>query len=270
MNELGMFFGIGVGPGDPGLLPVAALQALHRADVIYTPRAQHVKDSVARRCLGEIDLPQDRFREVAYNMDSNGTERRARYQALAIEIAAELKLGRTVAYLTIGDSMTYSTYGYLLEALDEIIPGCPRRTIPGITSYAATAASFEWPLGQGKERVLILPCPDDMEALWQDIETHDVVVLMKIGKRLRDVLALLQRKDIAGNCVFASRIGLQGEFLQPDLGQLPLDWPATAASTTSQREDEANSLGYLSTMLIRRSNAVTRQDRKALTAGGVR
>jgi precorrin-2/cobalt-factor-2 C20-methyltransferase len=61
-------------------------------------------------------------------------------------------------YLTIGDALTYSTYGYVLAAVRDLYPECDCVTLPGITSYAAAAAALEWPLGVGK-RTLILPCP---------------------------------------------------------------------------------------------------------------
>lgn len=237
MNETGMFYGIGVGPGEPGMIPVVAWQALQSADVIYTPRAEHVSESLARQCLGDLDIPEDRFRPVIYDMDAERLGIAERYRALAREIASQLAAGRTVAYLTIGDSLTYSTYGYLLQALDELLPGHRRRTFPGITSYAALAAAVDCPLGQGKERVLILPCPDDMESLSKDIDSHDIVVLMKISHRLPAVVDLLRQKGIAGNCVFASRVGLKDEAIFKDVDKLT---------------ESPKSLSYLSTMLIRR------------------
>jgi precorrin-2/cobalt-factor-2 C20-methyltransferase len=131
--------------------------------------------------------------------------------------------------------MTYSTYGYTMAALRDRLPAVQVRTFPGITSFAAAAAAMNWPIGEGKERVLILPCPDDAQSLRQDIESHDVVVLMKIGKRLPMVLQVLRDMSIGEHCALVSRIGLPGETLCDDLGALP----------------DTASLGYLSTMLIR-------------------
>ncbi len=137
------------------------------------------------------------------------------YAELARTVAVELRAGRTVAYLTIGDPLTYSTYGYLLAALRELEPALRHRTFPGITSFAATAAALSWPLGEGKERILILPCPDDLDALRHDIETHDVVVLMKIGKRLPQVLDLLDGLGLLAHCAFGHRVGLPEQQLYP-------------------------------------------------------
>jgi len=233
----GQFWGIGVGPGPRGLLTVAAVEALSQAAVVYLPRARSAEVSIARQCLNGLLIPESRLREVEFIMDPDRSILREHYGALAAEIGSELQAGRNVAYLTLGDPMTYSTFGYTLGALKDRLPALRTRTIPGITSFAAAAAAMSWPLGEGKERVLILPCPDEPESLRRDIESHDVVVLMKIGKRLPMVLQVVRELGIGKNCALASRIGLPGETLCSDVGHLSND--AT--------------LGYLSTMLIRRT-----------------
>ena len=237
VSVLGQFWGIGVGPGPRGLLPVAAVEVLVQAAVIYVPRARSAESSIARQCLEGLAIPESQLREIEFTMDPDRQVLREHYSALAGEIALELEAARNVAYLTLGDPMTYSTYGYTLAALQDRLPSLRAKTFPGITSFATAAAAMSWPLGEGKERVLILPCPDDARSLRQDIESHDVVVLMKIGKRLPMVLQLLRDMDISRHCALASRIGLPGETLCDDVGSL-------AGDTT---------LGYLSTMLIRRA-----------------
>lgn len=237
MTDLGMFWGVGVGPGPAGYLPVAALEALDQADLIYAPRARGVDASVAVQCLAGVPFDAAKLRDIEFNMDPDRSVLTEHYAQLADAIAAELRAGRNVAYLTIGDTLTYSTYGYVLAALQARVPGLRQRTFPGITSYAAAAAALSWPLGEGKERVLILPCPETADELRIDIVTHDIVVLMKIGPRLPWVLGLLREMEIAGHCAFARRIGLAGEMLANGLGDL----------------DAQDAMGYLATMLIRRT-----------------
>ena len=236
-NQLGTFWGIGVGPGPAGYIPLAALEALQQADLVFAPRARSAETSVALQCLEGIEIPPQRLREIEFNMDPDRTVLREHYAELAETIAAELRAGRNVAYLTIGDTLTYSTYGYILAALRDLLPALPQRTFPGITSYAAAAAAMGWPLGEGKERTLILPCPEDALALRRDIETHDIVVLMKIGARLPWVLDLLRDMGIAEHCAFARRIGLPEEML--------------AAGVSGLCATEA--MGYLATLLIRKT-----------------
>ena len=238
MTVLGQFWGLGVGPGPRGLLPVAAVEVLARASLVYLPRARSADLSIARQCLGGVGISPDRLREIEFTMDPDRNVLREHYGLLAAEMASELEAGRDIAYVTLGDPLTYSTYSYTLVALKERLPSLKTRTFPGITSFAAAAAAMDWPLGEGKERMLILPCPDDPAALRQDIESHDVVVLMKIGQRLPMVLRLLREMDIGRHCALASRIGLPGETLCGDVGNLT----------------DGTSLGYLSTMLIRRTH----------------
>jgi len=240
-SSIGMFWGIGVGPGPAGYLPLAAMQALQQADLIYVPRAKSADTSVALQCLEGVAVEAARLREVEFNMDPDRNVLREHYAQLARDIALELQAGRSVAYLTIGDTLTYSTYGYVLAALRDLLPEFPHRTFPGITSYAAAAAALDWPLGVGKERTLILPCPDDPASLQQEIESHDIVVLMKVGARLPWVLTLLKEMGIAGHCAFARRIGLDGEVLASDVSELE-----------AGDRDHAVS-GYLATMLIRKT-----------------
>ncbi len=237
MTHLGTFWGIGVGPGPTGYIPLAAVEALQQADIVYAPRARTSETSVALQCLAGIDIDPERIRDIEFNMDPDRTVLSEHYAQLAETIAADLRAGRNVAYLTIGDSLTYSTYGYILAALREYLPDLPQRTFPGVTSYAAAASAMGWPLGVGKERTLILPCPEDAAALRQDIESHDIVVLMKIGPRLPWVLALLRDMGIAEHCAFARRIGLTDEMLADDVSAL----------------NATEAMGYLATLLIRKT-----------------
>jgi precorrin-2/cobalt-factor-2 C20-methyltransferase len=239
MSLPGMFCGIGVGPGEPGLIPVIAWEFLKQCERIFLPRAATMDHSVARQCLPPNEIPEERFREVEFAMESDHDVLCKHYASLAESIAEELRTGKDVAYLTIGDPFTYSTYNYTLAALKDCLPELRHRTYPGVTSYCAVAAAAEFPLGEGKERVLILPCPDEMSDLRAAIEAHEIVVLMKIGKRLPAVLDLLREMGVAANCAFSRHVGMDDEVVRYGVGELRPD----------------KSLGYLSTMLIRKSPA---------------
>jgi precorrin-2/cobalt-factor-2 C20-methyltransferase len=239
----GTFCGIGVGPGMPGLVSVVAWQFVQEADVILLPRAKSAERSVARNCLPPHQIPEDRFREIEFAMESDRTLLAEHYSRLADEISHDVHAGKKVAYLTIGDPLTYSTYIYLLRALQERFPEIPCQTYPGVTSYSALAAATGFALGEGKERVLISPCPDAKLELRRLIEAHDLVVLLKIGERLPMVLRLLSEMEIGDHCVFGAHVGTEDETLSIGISGLN----ATDAS------------GYLSTMLIRRKPVEPRQ-----------
>ena len=102
-GNLGTLYGIGVGPGPAGFVPVAALEALRHADLIYAPRARGAADSVALQCLasaGFVAHP-DKLREIEFNMDPDRSVLSEHYAQLADTLAVELLAGRNVAYLTL-------------------------------------------------------------------------------------------------------------------------------------------------------------------------
>ncbi len=52
------------------------------------------------------------------------------------------------------------------------------------------------------------------------IETHDIVVLMKIGDRLPAVLALLHQMGIADQCVFGRHVGMADAILCANVAEM--------------------------------------------------
>jgi precorrin-2/cobalt-factor-2 C20-methyltransferase len=235
MKPTGTFFGIGVGPGEPGLIPVLAWEALKQCGAVFVPRATSQETSTAKGCLPLHDIPGDHFHEVEFDMSTEHDALLARYTTMAQRIAQLLRSGCDVAYLTLGDSMTYSTFNYTLRAVQSACPEAPCRVFPGISSYAALAAATGFPLGEGKERVLILPCPDSIEALERALKQHDITVLMKIGRRLPEVISLLDRMQLCEHSVFGGRVGMPDAVCRVGIGGLLDESPS----------------GYLSTMLIR-------------------
>jgi precorrin-2/cobalt-factor-2 C20-methyltransferase len=146
-----------------------------------------------------------------------------------------LKTGEDVCFLTLGDALVYSTYIYLLRELKEILPEVQVITVPGITSFSAVAALTNFPLGEGKEPISIIPTADDLSAVRQAIESGGTVVLMKIGKRLGDILDILEETGVIGDAVFVQRAGHPTQAIEVDLRKL---------------RGKSSEAGYLSVILI--------------------
>lgn len=63
--------------------------------------------------------------------------------------------GKNVGFLTIGDTMTYSTYVYLLENMQDRYKSMVE-TIPGISSFADMSSRFNFPIVMGDESLKII------------------------------------------------------------------------------------------------------------------
>ena len=237
MKNKPTFYGIGVGPGDPELLTLKALNILNSVDIIFAPKAKSKDDSLAREIVKNILDKKKEFIELEFPMTKDKEELEKRYKTSAEIILQKINSGNQVAYLTIGDPLLYSTYVYLLEALKEISPDLEIETIPGISAYSAVAARFSYSMAEKNEKICICPVPDDLNDLKKTILDHDTIVIMKVAKKLPEVVRLLQKMDIAQDAIFGSHVGMEGEKLVKGF-----------ANSTSLSEKE----GYLSTIIVRK------------------
>lgn len=212
----GNFYGIGLGPGDPELLTMKAIHIIQRADCIFVPKSDTKEDSLA------LEIVQDyvrgkRVTEQVYPMTKDKSVLKSAWLKYAEEIRAEVINGNNVAYLTLGDPMTFSTYIYLLRQLNTLLPEHAIHTIPGITSYNAAACAANFPLLTGDERLAVIPVPKDITELRSIIEAFDTVVLMKVAKKLDEVIQLLEEMQLSENALFASYIGQRDAYLTCDI-----------------------------------------------------
>jgi len=235
MNQSAQLIGISVGPGDPELITVKGLRSIKACDVLFAPQAKVSSESVAKGIVDYFQIPEGRFHIVEFAMERDRKSLNQRYEEVAQAIIAEVVAGKVVGFLTLGDALTFSTWIYTLGAVKKAAPELRIETIPGVTSYAALAAQAECPLGEQKERVLILPCPDEMSELRSAIESHDLVILMKIGHRFDTVVELLAEMNLMDQCILGRKVGMEGGEVYESLSALPA----------------VQKLGYFSTMLIR-------------------
>ncbi len=143
------------------------------------------------------------------------------------------KTGNDVAYLTIGDLLTFSTYCYLLQQLSRIISSQNIHTIPGITSYNAVASLANFSLIEQNEKLAIIPVSRNIDVLRPILNSFDTVIPMKVAKKLDEVIDLLEEMKLTDSSLFASYIEFDNEFITRDLTSL-----------------RGNGMGYLSVIIV--------------------
>ncbi|MCR4309546.1 MAG: precorrin-2 C(20)-methyltransferase [Deltaproteobacteria bacterium] len=233
---LGMFYGIGVGPGDPELVTVKGARILAQCPNVFVPKAGNALQSVAFAIARDYLAPGARVWELTFPMTTDRVELASAWDASAREVAIPLGAGQDACFLTLGDPLLYSTYIYLLRALRARIPDLQVVTVPGITAMCAAASLAEFPIGQFKESVTIVPAADDLRAVRQALAAGGTLVLMKVGKRLEALVDLLENEGFINRSVFVSRAGMAGQRIETDLRKL-------------RGEDTVT--GYLSVILVR-------------------
>ncbi len=216
----GTFYGIGVGPGDPDLLTLKAAAVLGRCRHVFVPKAKINADSVAleiaRRHLGKDSV----VHELLFPMLTDREELSRHWSEAAAQIAPVLRAGEDACFLTLGDPLLYSTYIYLLRELKKQLPAANAVTVPGITSFCAAAALTQFPIGEGKTPVTIVPTADDLESVRRAVKAGGTLVLMKVGNRLQEILNLLEHASLIDRAVFVARAGQEGQQIETDLRKL--------------------------------------------------
>lgn len=234
--KTGTLYGIGVGPGDPDLITVKAAKVLAECHHVFVPKAREEGESVALRIARQHIKSEAQIHEIVFPMTTDRVKLAERWEESARVIAETLETGSDVCFLTLGDAFLYSTYIYMLRALRRRIPDVIVVTIPGITAFSAAAALAEFPVGEAKETVTIVPTADDLEEVRHALTVGGTVILMKIGKRLGRILDVLESAGAMGRSVFVSHVGMENERIVKDLADL--------------RGLEADT-GYLSIILVR-------------------
>ncbi len=210
----GIFYGVGVGPGDPELLTVKALRTLERCPVIAAPQTKSGEmlalDIVRRAAVleGKTILP------LFFTMARDKSQQRAAHETAADAIAAHLTAGRDVAMLNLGDVSIYATFGYIMDILRE--RGYEAVMIPGVPSFCAAAARLGLSLVSGETPLHIVPAGDPAS-----LELPGTKVLMKAGKRLPQVREALTARGLLEQAAMVEDCGLPTEKLYSSMGDVP-------------------------------------------------
>ncbi len=234
--NLGTLYGIGVGPGDPGLVTVKGAELISNAGYLFVPVARIKAESVALDIVKRYVKEGAEVRELVFPMVTDKSELNKHWAESAGKIAGVLEKGRDACFVTLGDALLYSTYIYLIRALRKIHPDVNIVTVPGVTAYSAVAALAGFPVGEARELVTIVPASDDLQTVRDTIGRGGTVVLMKVGKRLKNILDLLEELGAMDDAVFVANAGMANQRLETDLGKL---------------KGESDQTGYLSTILIK-------------------
>ena len=136
----GMFYGVGVGPGDPELLTLKAARLIRGCDVLAIPHRDPEKCFAYRIACGAVPEAKDKpILCVDMPMTHDKLLRETAYEAGAAAIVKELAAGRTVVFVTLGDPSVYSTFAYLAERIAK--KGFDVQWVPGVPSFCAAAAT---------------------------------------------------------------------------------------------------------------------------------
>ncbi|MEU6944139.1 precorrin-3B C(17)-methyltransferase [Streptomyces sp. NPDC046316] len=225
----GKLYGVGLGPGDPNLMTLAAVKAIASADVIAYHSARHGR-SIARSIAAE-HLREDHIEErlmyplTVETTDHPGGYRGALddfYEEASARLAAHLDAGRTVAVLAEGDPLFYGSYQHMHKRLADRYD---TTVIPGVTSVSAAAARLGEPLCEAEEVLTIIPGTLPEDELTARLAGTDSAVVMKLGRTFPTVRRALERAGRLEDARYVERAFMAGErteiLAEVDAGTVP-------------------------------------------------
>ncbi|MFI1864277.1 precorrin-2 C(20)-methyltransferase [Streptomyces jumonjinensis] len=235
----GRLYGVGLGPGDPSLMTVRAVEIIAEADVIAYHSARHGR-SIARSIAAK-HIRADHVEEaLVYPLTTETTDHPGGYRgameefytAAAARLAAHLDAGRTVAVLAEGDPLFYGSYMHMHKRLADRYE---TEVIPGVTSVSAAAARLGTPLAEGEEVLTILPGTLPEEELTARLAATDAAVIMKLGRTFPKVRGALERSGRLGEARYVERATMAGERTAALAGVDPESVPYFAVAVLPSR-----------------------------------
>lgn len=213
----GIAYGVGVGPGDPSLMTLKAVDLIRNNDVFAVPgkdpreavayqiAVQSVPE-LADKCIIPIYMPMVHDRGLMHENHKKGASRIEEY----------LDQGKNVVYLTLGDSTIYCTFTYLQAILEK--DGYQTQLVNGISSFSAAAARLNIPLVEWDETLHIIPAVHKGQEKLGDTGNY---VLMKSGSHMKETKSLLRESNrdvtVVENC------GMPTEKIYHSADEIPDD-----------------------------------------------
>lgn len=145
-----MLIGISLGPGDPGLLTLKAVEALHKSSKVFVP-GEMAADLARDYCKPEIlDFPMIGDEAKLEEIWSRNADIVAGYAATTL-----------TGFACIGDINTFSTFTHLKRLMNQNHQNVEVDTIPGVSIASAMASRF----GIGLDKSFQVSDGSDQEAM---------------------------------------------------------------------------------------------------------
>lgn len=213
----GTFYAVGVGPGDPELLTLQAVNLLRQCPVIAAPQTKSGQMLALDIAQGALDLREKEILPLSFiTMSHEPSLREESYQTAARQIEAFLQKGLDVAMVNLGDVSIFATAYYIFAELRN--DGFEAVMAPGVTSFSAVAARLGCSLTQIDAPLHIIPASADLDLALQFPGTK---VLMKSGSAIHETVQALERVGLLDRAALVADCGLPTEQVYRDLCELP-------------------------------------------------
>lgn len=203
----GTLYGLGIGPGDPELITLKALNILKRVPVLAYP-APDGGDSLARAIVAPL-LPGEQI-EIVIRMPmvNERFPAQAVYDRAALEIGAHLDEGRDVAVLCEGDPFFYGSFMYLFARMT---PRYQVQVVPGVSSLTACASALAAPLAGRNDVLMVIPATLDADEIKTRLAHCDAAAIIKVGRHVAKIQQILHDMELSACARYVERATMSSQ-----------------------------------------------------------
>ena len=192
---------IGVGVGDKNALTLKAIETLKKIDVLYCPTSKANNESIAFSIAKDFLKEDVVIKNRHFPMVKDFKKMDDVFLNIANDIKTDVLEGKNVGFVTIGDSMIYSTFIYVLEKIKDDIQ---IKTISGIPSFVDVASKINFPFAFDVMPFLVVPATVDIKKLEEYIRDFESIVIMKAYKNYETIVNLIKKYNLQNNTVIIS------------------------------------------------------------------
>lgn len=216
----GKLYGLGVGPGDPELLTLKALNRLKAASVVAFFAARGRKGNAFAIIESHLG-PEQQLLRLEYPVtrerlpDGQDYESvlSAFYDEAAARVAARLGEGADVAVVCEGDPFFYGSYMYIHDRLGHRYE---TEVVPGVSSIFAGAAVLGTPLVYRNQSLSVISGTLPPDELRDRLSRADAAAIMKLGGgNLAKVRACLDDLGLLDRALYVERATMAAERILP-------------------------------------------------------
>ena len=228
----GKLIGVGLGPGDPELMTLKAHRLIAGAKVVAYPALENGASFAREIAASSIPAEAEEL-VIRIPMTVERGPAQAAYDTGAAAIAKHLDEGRNVVVLCEGDPFFYGSFMYLFNRLAD---NYETEVVPGVTSITTCAAVAGRPLTARNDVLTIIPGPLESAEMQAKIEAAGAVAIMKIGRHLGRIRALLSEMGLTESATFVARASLPSQQVLP-LARAPDPAPYFSMILITKGED---------------------------------
>jgi precorrin-2/cobalt-factor-2 C20-methyltransferase len=205
-----IFYGVGVGPGDPDMVTIGAKRALDGADVVLVPVSSLGRVSLAGEIYSKLN-PKKATHPFFFPMTDDESFRDSEILRQLNEYSALWRDASSVALPVIGDAALYSTAAYLYAVWRSLCPKLELKLLPGISAHSLAGCAAGEFLALGEERLAVLPGSADFSKLSDTMAASDCVALYKPSALKGDLRELMASTGPWKRAIRVHRAGLPEE-----------------------------------------------------------